>query len=150
MTFEDRLKLFCENYRLFNKSIDWLKRSIEKLPKVIEDRITEEQMESIEVFLGRYCRAVDILINKVLRGLDYIELEDSSRMLDVVINAEKRGIVSDYNVLIEMKDLRNELAHEYIEERLIEKFQEVKERSFVLLDIAERLKEYIEKNGYCR
>jgi hypothetical protein len=32
-----------------------------------------------------------MLINKILRGLDLIELEDISRKLDIVIRAEKRG-----------------------------------------------------------
>ena len=83
-----------------------------------------------------------MLINKVLRGLDLIELEDISRKLDIVIRAEKRGFVSDYRLLIEVKDLRNESAHEYIQENLTEKFKEIFEKTPLLIDIIKKVNEY--------
>lgn len=88
---------------------------------------------------------MDILLNKVLRSLGILELEEPLRKLDVVIRAEKRGLVEDYNTLIEMKDLRNELAHEYIEETLKFRLEEVLEKSLKLLEITENLKQYMEK-----
>ena len=69
-------------------------------------------MEVLKTLSNKYGRTVDILINKVLRGLDIIELEDITRKLDIIIRAEKRGFVNDYKILIEMKDLRNELVQE--------------------------------------
>ena len=66
-----------------------------------------------------------MLINKILRGLDLIELEDISRKLDIVIRAKKRGFIEDYKILIVLKDLRNELVHEYIEENLVKNIKDV-------------------------
>ena len=56
--------------------------------------------------------------------------------------------MEDYNILIELKDLRNELAHEYIEEALKNRLEEVMEKSFLLLEITENLKEYAQRMGY--
>lgn len=150
MKFEERRRIFCENLRIFNKSIFWLKRSLERIKNVkkLED-LTEEESEIIEALTNRYSRSVDILINKVLRSLDYLELEEDIRRLDIVIKAEKRGFVEDYNILIEMKDLRNELAHEYIEENLKDRLEELVEKSRILVKIGDKINNYVQKFEYC-
>ena len=151
MKAEERREIFCENLKLFNKSIFWLKKSLQKVKNIENfEKLTEEQLEIIEALMNRYSRAVDILINKVLRSLDYLELEESSRKLDIVIRAEKRGFVRDYNILIEMKDLRNELAHEYLEERLRDRLEEVISKSRELVEIADKINRYVQKFRYCK
>ena len=151
MKAEERREIFCENLKLFNKSIFWLKKSLQRVKSVENfEKLTEEQLEIIEALMNRYSRAVDILINKVLRSLDYLELEESSRKLDIVIRAEKRGFVRDYNILIEMKDLRNELAHEYLEERLRDRLEEVISKSRELVEIADEINRYVQKFRYCK
>ena len=151
MKVEERREIFCENLKLFNKSIFWLKKSLQRVKSVENfEKLTEEQLEIIETLMNRYSRAVDILINKVLRSLDYLELEESSRKLDIVIRAEKRGFVRDYNILIEMKDLRNELAHEYLEERLRDRLEEVISKSRELVEIADKINRYVQKFRYCK
>ena len=151
MKAEERREIFCENLKLFNKSIFWLKKSLQRVKSVENfEKLTEEQLEIIETLMNRYSRAIDILINKVLRSLDYLELEESSRKLDIVIRAEKRGFVRDYNILIEMKDLRNELAHEYLEERLRDRLEEVISKSRELVEIADKINRYVQKFRYCK
>ena len=151
MKAEERREIFCENLKLFNKSIFWLKKSLQRVKSVENfEKLTEEQLEIIETLMNRYSRAVDILINKVLRSLDCLELEESSRKLDIVIRAEKRGFVRDYNILIEMKDLRNELAHEYLEERLRDRLEEVISKSRELVGIADEINRYVQKFRYCK
>ncbi len=150
MIREEAVKIFCENLNLLEKNLKWLKKSYEKAKKIdLNKKLTEEDLEVFETLSNRFGRTVDILINKILRGLDIIELEDITRKLDIVIRAEKRGFVDDYKVLIEMKDLRNELVHEYIQENLIERFKEVLEYTPRLFDITNKLKDYVEKMEYC-
>ena|ERR1017187_3010487 len=71
---------------------------------------TEQQLESAEAFTGRFARAVDLLVNKVLRSLDRVELKSEGTLLDVVNRAEKRGFVGQAEELREMKDVRNMIA----------------------------------------
>ena len=144
MTFEERLKLFCENLRLYLKSVEWLRRSLQRVGEIGDLKTpTEEELERIETLFSRYARSMDILLNRVLRSLDLLELEEPMRKLDIVIRAEKRGLVANYETLIELKDLRNELAHEYIEEALLNRLGEVREASEKLLGITEKLLSYI-------
>ena len=151
MKIEERMEIFCENLKLFNKAILWLKKSLQRAKGIGNfERPTEEQLEIIETLMSRYSRAVDILINKVLRSLDYLELEETHRKLDIVIRAEKRGFVKNYNILIEMKDLRNELAHEYLEEHLKDRLEEVVSKSQELTGIADKINGYVQEYKYCK
>ncbi|WP_211245377.1 hypothetical protein [Sulfurihydrogenibium subterraneum] len=152
MTIEEKKKLFCENLNMLNKNLDWLLKSYKKVENIdfLREDLTEEDLEVLETLSNRFGRSVDILINKVLRSLDLLEMEDISRKLDAVIRAEKRGFVEDYKILIEMKDLRNELSHEYIQENLIEKFEEVIENVPKLVKIIEKINLYAKKMQYCK
>ena len=69
-------------------------------------------MESAEAFTSRFARTVDLLVNKVLRGLDRVELKPTGTLLDVVNGAEQRGFVASAATLREMKMVRDEVAHD--------------------------------------
>ena len=154
MTHDELKNIFKENYTFFAKSIERLKVSLQRASRIslttIEsiEELSEEDLETLETLLGRFSRSIDIFINKVLRSLDLLEEEDISRKLDIIIRAEKRAFVPDYNILIDLKNLRNELAHEYIEEELLNLFKEVKEKAPIILEIKDKLDRYIEKYNY--
>jgi len=152
LTHKEIQKIFCENLQLLNKNVQWLKKSFQKAQKMrLESKksLTESDLEILETLSNRFGRTVDILINKVLRSLDILELEDITRKLDIVIRAEKRGFVDDYTLLIEMKELVNELVHEYMQENLIEKFKEVLEKTSILIKIIDKVNQYSRRMKYC-
>ncbi len=142
-------ELFCDHLHAYRKSIIWLKRSYERCQGLESDALSEEDIEKLETFAARFSRSVDILINKLLRSLDMAELEDTTRKLDTVIRAEKRGFVESYEELIELKNLRNELAHEYIEELFLEKVLLVKEASKKLFAITDAIEAYLKRYDLC-
>jgi hypothetical protein len=151
---EKELKnIFCENLEHFKKSINWLKISYNKCSKIDLssgfDGLEENEIESLEALSNRFTRAIDILLHKVLKSLDIIELEDVSRSLDIVIRAEKRNLVEDYNYLIELKDLRNELSHEYIEDYIVDKYKEILKNIPAIVLIYKNIVNYSKKFGYC-
>lgn len=141
-------ELVCENWTIFKKSISWLEKSFNRCQKI--DFSKEEDIEKIETFANRYTRSVDILLNKFLRSLDLVEAEEITRRLDTLIRAEKRGFVEDYELLLNMKNLRNELAHEYIEELFLEKIALVEEYTQLLFNIYKKIEEYMQFYGYCK
>ncbi len=138
-----RKELFLKNLEDFKRNIHWLVRSLEKAKEIDISSLEEEDIEKIEVLFSRFSRSVDMLINRILRGIDLLELEDAGTKLDVVIRAEKRGFVESYEELIALKDLRNELAHEFIGERFVDKLSEVLESSEKIIGIADRVMDYI-------
>ena len=82
------------------------------LPQTLEGA-TEQQLESAEAFTSRFARSVDLLVNKVLRSLDRMELNPEGTLLDIIHRAEKRGLLGRAEDLREMKDVRNMIAHDY-------------------------------------
>ena len=90
--------------------------------------VTEKQLESAEAFTGRFARSVDLLVNKVLRSLDRVELKPEGTLLDVINCAEKRGLVGRAEELREMKDVRNMIAHDYAGAKAAEIFAYCREQ----------------------
>ncbi len=139
-------KILYENLESFKKSIKWLKRSYNKCLKIgIKKNYSDDEFDEFENLCSRYGRSIDIFINKVLRSIDILELENIGTNLDIVNRAEKRGLIDSVEEIIEMKALRNEIVHEYVESRLIEKFKKVLEFSEKILEYYERTEKYIRK-----
>ena len=143
-----KLEVFLKNLEEFKNNLEWLKKSLKKCQSFVDKNpknLTDPQLEAIEALFSRFSRSVDMLINRILRGIDILEFEDVGTKLDIAIRAERRGFVENFEELIALKDLRNELAHEYVGERLHEKLNEVIYASQELLRISEKVISYAEK-----
>jgi hypothetical protein len=103
---------------------------------------SEGQLESAEAFTGRFARSVDLLVNKVLRSLDRVEMQPEGTLLDVVNRAVKRGFVSSAVELREMKDVRNIIAHDYAGAKAAEIFNYCREQKPVFDAICEAVPAY--------
>lgn len=135
-----------QNIKDFEKSLKWLQKAIERCKKLKSknfEELSDSEIESIEALFSRYSRCVDFLINRVLRSIELSELGSAIiSNLDLVIKAEKKGFVNNYEELIALKDLRNELAHEYVGDMVMEKFEEVFESAEKLLKISQKVLDY--------
>lgn len=101
-----------------------------------------EHLESVEAFSSRFARCVDLLVNKVLRSLDRVELYSEGTLLDVVNRAEKRGLVARAWDLREMKDARNMIAHDYAGAQAAEIFAYCRENKPIFDAAADRVAAY--------
>ena len=120
------------------RHLDYSFQQVAALPETLAGA-TERQLESVEAFTGRFARAVDLLVNKVLRSLDRVELTPEGSMLDVVNRAEKRGFVGQAQELREMKDVRNMIAHDYAGAKAAEIFVFCREQHPLLIAICDRV-----------
>ena len=120
------------------RHLDYSFQQIEGLPHTLAGA-TEAQLANVEAFTGRFARAVDLLVNKVLRSVDRVELKPEGTLLDVVNRAEKRGFVDQAEVLREMKDVRNMIAHDYAGTQAAEIFAYCREQKPVLDAICGRV-----------
>jgi hypothetical protein len=103
------------------------------------------ELDAIEVLASRFARTTDLLVNKVLRALDRYELEPEGTLLDVLNRAEKRGLVEAARELREMKELRNEIVHEYLPAGLAEMLADLRQATPRLLAVAERTATHVER-----
>jgi hypothetical protein len=123
------------------RHLDFSAERVRKVPANLES-VSEEALESAEAFTSRFARTVDLLVNKVLRAIDRIELKPQGTLLDVVNGAEQRGFVASAGILREMKLVRNEISHDYAGSRLPEVFAYCRDRKPLLDALCDRVLEY--------
>ncbi len=100
-------------------SIRWLRRSFERCSRIgVKEEYAESEFDDFENLTSRYARTVDLIVNRTLRSIDTVELIDSGSVIDTANRAEKRGLIDSVAMLRDLKDLRNEIAHEYETEDL--------------------------------
>lgn len=86
-----------------------------------------------------------MLVHKFFRALDVIELSEGGTLIDAVNRAEKRGIIHSAKEVRALKDLRNDIAHEYPEDRLKKLQKEVFEAVPNLLEMVSSSITYAQK-----
>ena len=111
---------------LLKKQLAWLEISFNECTNIgIKEIYSIDEFGKFETLCSRYSRGIDFLIRKIFRTLDEYEFENQGTLIDVVNNAHKRGLFEDVDELRIMKDIRNTIVHEYIEDDLVDVFEEV-------------------------
>ena len=126
MKQNDYILVLESSLKQFDDALYWLKRSYEK-SIVIQNKkqFTKDDFDILENLASRYGRACDLLIHKVFRSIDKVEFEEDGTLIDVINRAEKRELIESVDELREMKDLRNQIVHEYIAENLKGLFNDI-------------------------
>ena len=132
---------------LLQKQLAWIKISFKECSDIgIKEDYSIDEFGKFETLCSRYSRGIDFLIRKIFRTLDEYEFENQGTLVDVVNNAHKRGLFEDIDELRIMKDIRNTIAHEYIEDELVDVFSEVLKYTSKLINIIETTLKYILKS----
>lgn len=138
-------KLLSDNI-LLQKQLSWIEISFNQCSSIgIKQEYSIEEFGRFETLCSRYSRGIDFLIRKIFRTLDEFEFENQGTLIDVVNNAHKRGLFENIDELRIMKDIRNTIVHEYIEDDLVDVFDEVLEYTEKLIFIIKSTLKYIDK-----
>ena len=137
------IDILKENLNALNLSVIWVNHSYELTSTIgLKDEYTVEEFDKLENLASRYSRTTDMLVNKVLRSIDTVESEDIGTIIDIMNRAEKRGIVSSADLLHTIKDLRNNIIHEYKIAEITRFFEDVLKYTPFLLEIIKKVNEY--------
>ena len=141
---EDNLKQeLCD----LEKARDVLHYSYEKCQSIeLMDELSYEEEESFEALTSRFARLSDLIIQKTFRLLDILDLEDEGTIRDRINRAEKKGVIYSADDFIEIRILRNEIAHEYKSETIYAIFKKVLECTPKLLESVETIAVYAQKH----
>jgi hypothetical protein len=148
-------KINYNKYRDYAKDlIEMLRRSTERLrfsynrvAKINLDKatFTDEELETIESLCSRFARTSDMILQKAFRFLDIWELEQPDiSVIDRIHNAEKRRLIPDAEEFKYIRELRNDVAHNYALDHSEELFKEIFVYTKVLFSIVERTIKYIQ------
>lgn len=69
-----------------------------------------EELERLESLTSRFARLADLLVQRVLRLIDDLELSPRDSVLDRIQRAEKRGLFEESGQLMRIRELRNLIA----------------------------------------
>jgi hypothetical protein len=136
----------AEVWTTCNQARQWLARSHGLSPAPPFGNLKPEDCDQLEALAGRFARLVDLLLQKLMRALDRFEFEETGSLLDTANRAVKRGLVDDVEILRELKDLRNEVAHEYVVDDLDALYEEIYRATPRLFEILDRLDKYLAQN----
>jgi len=147
MTQKEYIANVLETVKILEDSLRWLKRSYDKCQKIgVKKEYSDDEFDAFETLTSRYARTADILIYKVFRSIDAVEFENHGSLIDILNRAHKRGFFESIEKIRQIKELRNEIAHEYVKADIVELYGDVIEFVPVLLTICDKVKKYVEKN----
>lgn len=87
--------------------------SLERSRELIDRPVWSlEELERLESLTSRFARLADLLVQRVMRLIDDLELTPQGSLLDRIQRAEKRGWVDEPGQLIRIRELRNLIAHD--------------------------------------
>ena len=116
----EKIQLLHEELQGLELAAGHLSYSMERCaPLLGHDNLPPEQLERLESLTSRFARLADLLIQRIFRLIDEIELTGGGSILDRIYRAEKRGW-ANADTLIKLRELRNLIAHEYATEKMPE------------------------------
>ncbi|WP_295405662.1 hypothetical protein [uncultured Thiocystis sp.] len=84
-----------------------------------------EELERLESLTSRFARLADLLVQRVMRLIDDLELMSQGSLLDRIQRAEKRGWMEEAGQLVRIRELRNLIAHEYASDKMPDLYRAV-------------------------
>ena len=143
------LEILRKNLESLEKSLFRLKYSYSQSKNInLQKELTDPEFDVLENLSSRFARTLDLVVNKVFRSIDAVELEDAGTLIDVINRAEKRELIESSARIRKLKDLRNQIVHEYETEDLEALFEQIVDFVPEILDIAEKIKSYCISKAY--
>ncbi len=105
--------------------------------------------ERVEAFVSRFGRLQDTLGDKLLPAYLAAHGERMATFVENLDRAERLGLIKDAQAWLDMRRLRNQMVHEYVEDPLVLASALNAAHTFVpeLAAVAERLKMHSEPSG---
>lgn len=143
--------LLINQFQLMEKSRDKLEQSFSQCQKIsLKTKLNAADEIAFEALTARFSRLSDYLVQRLFRTVDVIELDDSGTLRDRINRAEKKRWIKDANDFIEIRTLRNIIAHEYGDDEVITIYRKVMFFTPVLLEACKTVKEYIQMKEYIK
>ncbi|SHO80680.1 hypothetical protein MNB_SV-15-283 [hydrothermal vent metagenome] len=132
--------------KLLERQLYWLEIAYQDALIVgIRREYNAEEFGKMELLCSRYSRSVNFLIRKIFRDLDDFEFEDKTTLIDVINHAYDRYLFENIDEVRMIKDIKNRVVSEYIDDNLVEIFSDVLEYTAPLIEIINNTIRYMQK-----
>lgn len=135
-TNEDKLLILLQTeWQLLDASVITLLHSVEKCKSIgIKSHYSFEEQESFDSLTSKFNRSSDLFTQKIFRTIWMLLHESFVPFIDLMNTGEKLGILQNANKMIAIRDMRNQIAHEYIPEAICELIPEVIDMTLQLIE----------------
>jgi len=146
---ESLVILIQTEWELLNAAMLTLKKSVEKCQSIGKKKeYSFEEQESFDSLTSKFNRTSDIFTQKVVRTIWILLHEPFVPFIDMMNTCEKMQIIRSADAMIEIRDLRNQIAHEYIPEAVNDLIADAIDLSYQLIENIQMCKIFIESRGW--
>jgi hypothetical protein len=143
------IDLVQSEWELLQAAVDTLQLSIRKCQLIgIKESYTFEELESFDSLTSKFNRTSDIFVQKVLRSVWMLLHESFIPFIDMMNKSEKMLMLRSADKMIEIRDLRNQIAHEYLPEAICDLIPEVIELTSQLIENIENCRRFMKARGW--
>lgn len=109
------IKLLQSELEVLQAAVNTLQLSVSKCQDIgIKESYTFEELESFDSLTSKFNRTSDIFTQKVIRSVWMLLHEPFAPFIDMMNQCEKMDMLRSADQMIEIRDLRNQIAHEYL------------------------------------
>lgn len=146
MPLKKILQYLETNFKQAEEAAYHLNISFERCAGFINNKnYKEEESIELEALTARFARVSDLLIQKIFKTIDQLDATTPGTVRDRILQAEKKGIIKDADILLEIRNVRNTIAHEYESSDIKEVFLFAFRHTQLLIEILNNAKEYASK-----
>lgn len=114
-----------------------------------KDKYDAEEQDRFESLTAKFARLSDLIIKQAIKLIDILDLDEPPETIrDAINRAEKKGLIESATLFVEIRKLRNRIAHEYAEsdEDIAEIYRETLQSTPLLFDSVNRIMAYCRKH----
>lgn len=115
----------------------------------IKETYEAEEQDRFESLTAKFARLSDLIIKQAIKLIDILDLDEPAETVrDSINRAEKKGLIESGMRFVEIRKLRNRIAHEYAEsdEEIVKIYQETLKSTPILFDSVNRIQDYCRKH----
>ncbi len=140
---QKQLLLLQAELALMDKATEHLRFSYQRCQALEnKENYTFDELEHFESLTSRFARLSDLIIQKMFRLIDQLDLEEQGTVRDHINRAEKKGLISSAETFVDIRELRNLIVHEYDPTAMVTIFNAVMPLCPALFNAIERIHRY--------
>ncbi|MBI4972456.1 MAG: hypothetical protein HZC16_01405 [Candidatus Omnitrophica bacterium] len=133
----------AEDLNRLDRSVEMLNYSLQQCRKTgIKEDYSLEELDRFESLTSRFARTSDIYTQKVMKGIILALREEANTFIDRANLFEKLEIANAEDLKL-IRDLRNEISHEYKADDITEIFEAVMEYCDKLIEVIDKTKVFV-------
>ena len=145
MKFDEK-QLLQRELQVLDKATQMLNHSYASCREIESQKsYSLSELDLFDALTSRFARLSDIIIRKMFRLIDRLDIELEGTVRDSINRAEKKGLIDNADQFGKIREIRNIIAHEYLLEDMSQLYLEVVKGTPILIDVVSKIKKYCDR-----